>query len=301
MAWTLGFANLSIAKEQQHPTSQLIILTQGRSGSTFVGELTSKIPGALYLYEPCRSLTMTIDENEVTKFSKVDEGACQAFVGRLLDCSITSGDAEKLFMDWVAITKCNIRAIVDLAPKRITNEQKVHGYNALCAKATIRVIKEIRLVTPGPALLQRKETSILHLVRDVRAVVNSRIRLEGFCLHKGAPGCAKPICDEMGASFVGMQAYHKSPRYRLVRFEDVCDAPATTAKAIFDWLGFPFDAAAKQWVDASTHAAKVGDFLMGSNILQMLRLECIFFIVVTLRQSSHFFRCLLHICFDAVP
>ena len=205
---------------------------------------------------------MTIDENEVTKFSNVDEGACQGFVGRLLDCSITSDDAEKLFMDWVAITKCNIRAIVDLAPKRVTVDQRVHGYNALCAKATIRVIKEIRLVTPGPALLQRKETSILHLVRDVRAVVNSRIRLEGFCLHKGAPGCAKPICDEMAASFVGMQAYHKSPRYRLVRFEDVCDAPATTAKAIFDWLGFPFDTAAKQWVDASTHASKVSGFVL---------------------------------------
>ena len=109
LAFALGLS----AKEQQnkHPVNQVVVLTQGRSGSTFVGELVSKIPGALYLYEPCRSLTMTIDENEVTKFSKVDEGACQAFVGRLLDCSITTDDAEKLFMDWVAITKCNVRAV----------------------------------------------------------------------------------------------------------------------------------------------------------------------------------------------
>lgn len=204
---------------------------------------------------------MTIDENEETKFTKVDEAVCQTFVGRLLDCSITLDDAEKLFMDWVAITKCNVRAVVDLAPKRVTVEAKVHGYNALCAKATIRVVKEIRLVTPGPVLTQRKSAAILHLVRDVRAVVNSRVRLEGFCLHKGAPGCAKPVCDEMAASFAGMQALRSSPRYRLVRFEDVCDAPLATAKAIYGWLGYSLDAAAEEWVETSTHASKVSGCL----------------------------------------
>jgi len=40
-------------------TNQVLIMTQGRSGSSFIGELLSKIPGALYVYEPCRSLTMT--------------------------------------------------------------------------------------------------------------------------------------------------------------------------------------------------------------------------------------------------
>jgi hypothetical protein len=44
-------------------TNQVLVLTQGRSGSTFVGELLSKVPGAMYLYEPCRSLSITVDQN----------------------------------------------------------------------------------------------------------------------------------------------------------------------------------------------------------------------------------------------
>jgi len=87
----------------------VVIMTQGRSGSTFVGELLSKINGAIYLYEPCRSITMTLDENGDGKFGPVDEGDCQAMVSRLMGCSITEDDATALFQDWVAITKCNVR------------------------------------------------------------------------------------------------------------------------------------------------------------------------------------------------
>ena len=238
------------------PTSGVIILTQGRSGSTFVGELLSKIPGALYLYEPCRSLTLTLDESGEAKFSGVDKKECEAFVARILDCKITNDDATNLFQDWVAITKCNVRSVVDLAPKRVPIAEKVDGFNSICSKSSLKVIKEIRLVTPGPAVLQRQSVAILHLVRDVRAVVNSRVRLEGFCLHKGAPGCANPICEEMAASFTGMAKYRATPRYRLVRFEDICDSPLDTSQKIYAWLGHKMDSSAREWVEASTHAGK---------------------------------------------
>ena len=42
-------------------------------------------------------------------------------------------------------------------------------------------------------------------VRDVRAVVHSRLRIDGFCLHYGAPGCAQPVCDGMAAARAGVQ------------------------------------------------------------------------------------------------
>jgi hypothetical protein len=131
---------------------------------------------------------MTFDSRGEGKFSLVKEKDCQSMVSRLLDCSINNDDASKLFQDWVAISKCNVRAVVDLAPKRIPVEEKSKGYNEICSKASLRVIKEIRMVTPGQALMQRPNVAVLHLVRDVRAVVNSRLKIGGFCLHKGAPG-----------------------------------------------------------------------------------------------------------------
>jgi len=42
-------------------------------------------------------------------------------------------------------------------------------------------------------------------VRDVRAVVHSRLRIDGFCLHHGAPGCAQPVCDGMAAARAGLE------------------------------------------------------------------------------------------------
>mmetsp|Transcript_65678 Transcript_65678/g.128918 ORF Transcript_65678/g.128918 Transcript_65678/m.128918 type:complete len:290 (+) Transcript_65678:1-870(+) len=253
----VSLPNLTLPQSLPLWTNQLIILTQGRSGSSFVGELTSKIPGALYLYEPCRSIEMTFDAGGEGKFNQVKENDCQGMVGRLLDCSITNDDAAKLFQDWVAISKCNMRSIVDLAPKRIEVADKSKGYNKICSKASLRIVKEIRLVTPGQALLKRPGMALLHLVRDVRAVVNSRLHVDGFCLHKGAAGCAKPICEEIAATMAGTESIRHTARYRLVRFEQVCDHPLEAAKQIFNWLGFAMTLEGAEWIEASTHSQQV--------------------------------------------
>jgi hypothetical protein len=58
----------------------------------------------------------------------------------------------------------------------------------------------------------------------------------------------------MAASFAGTQALRRTVRYRLVRFEQMCDDPLGTAKQIFAWLGFSITSEAKQWIEASTQA-----------------------------------------------
>jgi hypothetical protein len=123
-----------------------------------------------------------------SKFGHVEESQCQIMVENLLACSISSEQATGLFLDWVAISKCSVKGVVELAMKRVPLPDKVRGYNDLCSKASLVVIKEIRIVTPGPNILMRESVKILHLVRDARGVVNSRLRIDGFCLHKGAPG-----------------------------------------------------------------------------------------------------------------
>jgi len=111
-------------------TNQLLIMTQGRSGSSFVGELVSKVPGALYLYEPCRSLVMTKDAAEKIHFGQVEEPVCQAMAARVLGCQITEKDAEKMFKDFVAINLCNIHAVVELSSKRVRRARLPSGRGA---------------------------------------------------------------------------------------------------------------------------------------------------------------------------
>lgn len=143
--------------------------------------------------------------------------------------------------------------------KRVPMKDKISGFNEQCSQSTLLVIKEIRLVTPG-VLASKSNVGILHLVRDVRAVVNSRLRLDGFCLHKGALGCAKPVCDGISQSLAGMKSLRSTQqRYLMIRFENVCDEPLENAKKIYDWLGFDFTTAASDWVKASTNSATAPD------------------------------------------
>ena len=139
-----------------------------------MGELISQIPRSLYLYEPCRSLSMTFDDKARAHFGPPpQEAQCRNLVARLLTCTITDTDSQ-IFRDWVAIMKTNQDSIKALAPKSVPLGRKVAGYNAACAKSSVRIIKEIRLTAPGEDLMNRDSFKVLHLVRDVRAVVNSR-------------------------------------------------------------------------------------------------------------------------------
>jgi hypothetical protein len=55
------------------------------------------------------------------------------------------------------------------------------------------------------------------------------------------------------------QPFAPSPRYRLVRFEDVCDDSLPQADALFRWLGFQLPPSASHWITASTHATEVSE------------------------------------------
>ena len=61
-----------------------------------------------------------------------------------------------------------------------------------CSRS-FRVVKEIRFHSGlPPALLERNDVAILHLVRDPRAVVKSRLKIPAFCGTRGAPGESTP-------------------------------------------------------------------------------------------------------------
>ena len=141
-----------------------------------------------------------------------------------------------------------------LAPRAVAVARKRDGFNSACSSSSVRIVKEIRLTAPGEKFLEQNGLKILHLVRDPRAVVNSRLRIEGFCLRKGAPGCAKPICSEMTATLSAVRAVKGTPTYQLVRFEAVCESPLEESQSIFTWLGYPLLPATVEWIKSSTHA-----------------------------------------------
>lgn len=75
-------------------------------------------------------------------------------------------------------------------------------------KQSIRIIKEIRFTRGVPDNLMYSEVKVLHLVRDPRAVLYSRLALEAFCGKKGGTReCVQPLCQGYRATLRGITSY----------------------------------------------------------------------------------------------
>jgi hypothetical protein len=98
-------------------------------------------------------------------------------------------------------------------------------------KKSIKVIKEIRFTRGIPDNLMYSEVKVLHLVRDPRAVLYSRLSLEAFCGNKGgARDCVQPLCQGFRATLRGITAYLATLegrqywqyyKFKRIKFEEV--------------------------------------------------------------------------------
>jgi hypothetical protein len=88
-----------------HPAPQVqaaLLLTEGRSGSTFVGEILNQDQRVLYFYEPCRTLNWG-DGSGAGPMVASARLQCEQLVVRLLSCNATESDLRMLLKDWRAV------------------------------------------------------------------------------------------------------------------------------------------------------------------------------------------------------
>jgi len=140
-----------------------------------------------------------------------------------------------------------------------------------CKKATFQVIKLVRFRLRDVELLlnQNPELQIVQLIRDPRAIYNSR-RVFGWCVVSSS--CWKPenICNDLRldlrASALLSATY--PGRYTLLRHEDLSRDPFGTTRNLLEVLGLREDSAAiQQFLKAHTSAAvnEVGELTRNSS------------------------------------
>jgi len=61
--------------------------------------------------------------------------------------------------------------------------KKVSEYNRMCRMAPLRILKEIRLNTPGQALAVREEAAVLHLVSNTTHLLIITPCPSAFAVH----------------------------------------------------------------------------------------------------------------------
>ncbi|XP_045215797.2 carbohydrate sulfotransferase 1-like isoform X2 [Mercenaria mercenaria] len=247
-----------------------------RSGSTLTGTILGWRTDSFYLYEPflksfmwnywhgndtvCRSDRLdcrTVDPRQAVEdnfLSNMYNGsACSLVMAmkvlrNIYDCQFN--DFERTVFhpltarfggpSWSQTYSC----IKDKKNSTSCLRKYIHRK---CQNATHRVTKVLRLSTDLLANLlnERENLKVIHLFRDPRAIINSRIKTRWFPIHaeKQIIQDAKALCKKMLYDFKEGQKLLKlfPNRFKVVYYEDLSKNTFNKSKALFKYLGMDLD------------------------------------------------------------
>ncbi|XP_047487710.1 carbohydrate sulfotransferase 1-like [Penaeus chinensis] len=219
-------------------TRRVIVLTTWRSGSTFLGDLLNAWPGAYYHFEPLHFLA----EREI--IPRHQEPLAVGLLKTLLTCHFDQRITPYLYYITSArynfLLKKNVRLNSLCRGRGLCQDPGVMA--TACAFHPLNFAKTVRLrLAAVKSLLEDTslDVRVVHLVRDPRGVVNSRLKM---------PWCSGKTCRDMSnvCRAVNQDAYtsqefrSKYPRqYLLQRYEDLVDDPYRQTRKIFEFLELP--------------------------------------------------------------
>ncbi|XP_071507044.1 carbohydrate sulfotransferase 1-like [Diadema antillarum] len=250
------------------PPAQVIIVSTKRSGSSFVGELFNSNPQIFYLFEPLCCITFDVLYHRLSWKNVVKESL--NIWNHILRCNYSTSYPKPT--KWVQTERFNmcgksnaLSRSSSLCERHSVPPEKV-GYviSQLCLDhsfavfKTIRVmdIKELQSFFEDPTLNMK----ILHLIRDPRAVMNSRWKLEeenvDLILRKGKDADEiLDLCQHMARNL----KYRDNPpswlkgKYIMVRFEDIARNPVEETKRIYSALGLSIHQDVMDWIEQNTN------------------------------------------------
>ncbi|XP_078581034.1 carbohydrate sulfotransferase 1-like [Branchiostoma floridae x Branchiostoma japonicum] len=266
----------------------VVVFAQMRTGSSFTGQLLNQNPSFWYMFEPLwhlnhaqnfvykpipvvngratvRLTNVAYSRPPESTYSKVlggilrcDFGQLMKFIGRKELFGARGSKALLRFCDEV-LHYPPIRCPWVLKPQTLP---KVVNY---CKRTPNMAVKTIRIqdMTSLEYLLgdPTLDLKIIHLVRDPRAAITSRLSLKG---PRHRPKLPFPpqilnerdinkLCDWIKKNTVTTDV--PSPwrgQYTLVRYEDLAEHPELMTKKLYDFLGVPLDDAVLSWVRENT-------------------------------------------------
>ncbi|XP_028833553.1 carbohydrate sulfotransferase 2-like [Denticeps clupeoides] len=173
------------------------VLTTWRSGSSFFGELFNQNPDVFFLYEPMWHIWQKLYPGDAVSL----QGAARDMLGSLYRCDLSvfqlyngpgGRNVSSLGIFGATLNKviCSLplcgayrRDVVGLVEEKVCKKCPPRGLGVLeaeCSKYNTIVIKGVRVLDVNVLTPLMEDPSVdlkvIHLVRDPRAVANSRIR-----------------------------------------------------------------------------------------------------------------------------
>lgn len=273
----------SLIPARQPTRRSLLIFGHDRSGTTFISAMFTKDPQIFMVYEP---LWITLRWLYHEPDYKCPKSELQV-VSSIVACNFTRSPISTKFLSYISTPWTGALPVNIFKTPKFCNESEDINSEADCpelgknpefvdnvclTKFKHSVVKVSPVRLPGEklanlvpqVLLENPDVDIrvLHLVRDPRGNINSRINIDWI---KDYPNpklayTARKLCDSIVANLdhadrtlTELKLKHK---YKLVRYKQIADDPLGTAKDIYNFAGFDMPLETEEWIVESTTPSK---------------------------------------------
>ncbi|XP_072169700.1 carbohydrate sulfotransferase 1-like [Diadema setosum] len=253
----------------------LLIVTQRRSGSSFLGQIFNQNPWVFFHFEPLKLLE--IKKNVYKNASVLLQNIFKCrfdktpylmdlynneTLHRLSSKVLCSPPLCRLNMDFNMLKTPMVKRCPLLKEESVTNVCNVYPHKV------VKLIRLYNIETLG-SLLRDKELNvkIVHLLRDPRGTLLSRAKehpssAKALSLGTSLDHDAAYICRRMRQNFrfVRQNKDLLKNRYMRVRYEDIAAHPERWTRALYKFAGMgdvPLDVF--KWIQQNTQASSVKD------------------------------------------
>ena len=250
----------------------LIIISPGRGGSSFLGSLFNENPYVMYSFEPFFAITGKIFHVDLVKGEKEPKNYKQAFL-RVID--------GFLKCDFTNFSKTTISALLRdrwhlLHSKALSNKNLARFSRTLltttCENHNYTVIKILSARVPNKTIETLRElfqeqshynVKVVHLVRDPRAVVNSRVNLKWMKDHlhpsfsDNVRRICNPILQNIRFGLLFPPPWLKN-RFLIIRYEDLVENTVNITRELYRFAEFDWSASIDKWISKQAYNSKQG-------------------------------------------
>ena len=236
----------------------LIILSPGRGGSSFLGSLFNSNQEVIYFFEP---LYLPAVEWFKTRFASEEQQKnykiyCNSLIDSLFQCDFSNSsknilsalDRRSFLVKSKALSKLpKISSTLLGESCNSHNHTVIKILTSRVPHKTIETLKEIFQHK------NRYDVKMIHLVRDPRAVVYSMVQLKWIKYHsdpmfsKDVHRVCDPILQNLRLGLVSPPPWLKD-RFKVVRYEDLAFNTLNVTQELYKFAGFDWSASVNEWI-----------------------------------------------------
>lgn len=236
------------------PFLKVSIVTTWRSGSTFLGDLISSLPGVFYSYEPMY-------------YFESNNGSKTELIQSLFQCQFP--DDYLRFINGLKEHSQNFMMMNQRIWKACEHNRTLCNQpdfvGQLCPSFPIHLMKTVRLQLKelSPLLMDEQSSTdwkIIYLVRDPRGVMSSRTDLP-WCVLDPACNDAGRLCNEVRSDLEEVSRLQSlfPDRLYLLKFEDLAANVEIETEKLFQFLGMPVSSSVKVFLSQHTQSNQTRD------------------------------------------